>query len=142
MGTIVALHVVAAAAVDAQESRIRAERVAIVDGNGAERAIMRSEGVDLLSSAGIRRITMDVGSQAAPGGTSDAARLQVFAPERGGAEGRPPIAVFGTDSGGEGSLLQLRDRHQQIRIALRVDRDGNASIEMRDADGNVTWRAQ
>jgi hypothetical protein len=147
MGTILALHVVAPGSVDAQEARIRAERIAVVDGNGADRAVMRSgadgrAGVDVISPAGLRRISLDLGSpQFIPGGTPDAARLLVFPPE-GSGPGNPAIAGLGTGPGGEDSLLYLRDRQGQVRILLRVDGSGNPSIEMRDADGNVTWQAQ
>lgn len=145
MGTILALHVVAPAVVDAQEARVRAERVAIVDGDGTERAIMSSgpgvrAAVRVHSSAGFPRIDLATGGQLPQGGTEpDHAQFHVYAPE---GPTLLPIAVLGTANQGEGSLLLLRDRQEQTRISLRVDRDGNPSIEMRDADGNVTWRAE
>lgn len=145
IGTIVVLHVVAPSIVDAHEAHVRAEHVAIVDGDGTERATMSSgpgvrAAVRVLSSAGIPRIDMSTGGQVPQGGTvPDQAQFHVYAPE---GPALLPIAVLGTDIRGEGSQLILRDRQGQTRISLRVDRDGKPSIEMWDADGNVTWLAE
>ena len=149
IGTLVALNVLAPAAVEAQQAGIRDERVAVVDGNGTERAIMSTgpgarSAVGVWSATGIPRAVMSTGG-VPPGGTEpDEASLGVFAPEGSTAQvgGLPPIASLGTGAGGAGSALVLRDRQGQTRIWLRVDADGNPSMEMRDASGNVTWRAQ
>jgi hypothetical protein len=149
IGTIVALNVLAPAVVEAQETRIRAESVDVVDGNGTSRILM-SAGLGarvsmlLRSQAGINRISISTGGDPAFGGISpDDAYVRVFAPEGPrGAGGLLPIASLGTTQGGAGSTLDLKDRNDQTRIQLLVDADGNPSIEMRDASGNVTWRAQ
>ena len=49
---------------------------------------------------------------------------------------------LGTDNDGVGSEMYLSDRQGLPRIWLRVDADGNPSMEMRDTEGNVTWRAR
>jgi len=145
LSTILALYVLTPGVVDARESSTRAERVAIVDGDGTERAIMSSgpgvrAAVRVLSSAGIPRIDLSTGGQVPQGGTvPDQAQFHVYAPE---GPALLPIAVLGTDVRGEGSQLILRDRQEQTRLSIRVDPGGNPSMEMRDAHGNVTWRAE
>ncbi len=81
---------------------------------------------------------MSTGGNPARGGNSEEAGLWVFAPERG----LLSIAGLGTLLDGSGSTMYLRDRQGQNRILLQLDADGNPSIEMRDSNGNVTWRAQ
>ena len=149
IGTVVALNILARAVVEAQGTQIRAESVWVVDENGTQRVTM-STGPGAHSSArvrsadGILRVSMSTGGVPRDGGTQpDEADVQVFAPEGTTGFGGPgPIASLGTGAGGVGSTLYLGDRQGQIRIFLRVDADGNPSMEMRDASGNVTWRAQ
>jgi len=146
IGIIVALNILAPAVVEAQETRIRAERVVVVDDSGTNRVTMSTgpivsrSAVSVFSEAGISRAYMStVGSGGVDG---DAVNLVLFAPEGRLASGAEGIARLGTGAGGAGATFHLADRQGQIRIWLQVDGDGNPSIEMRDASGNVTWRAQ
>jgi hypothetical protein len=56
------------------------------------------------------------------------------------------IARLGTRGTGDtyepGVLLRLADMQGRARVVLTVAPDGTPSIEMLDANGNVTWRAQ
>jgi hypothetical protein len=143
LGGVLAFSLVVPGIADAQESRIRAESVVVVDGNGTTRANMNSgpgarSGVSVWSQAGVPRVQVATGGSIAGGGTQpDAAIVGVFAPE-----GSPMIALLGTGAEGVGSTMQLSDRQGQIRLWLRVDADGNPSIQMLDANGNITWSAQ
>jgi len=150
IGTVVALNVLAPAIVEAQETRIRAESVVVVDGNGTNRVRMatgpdvRSQ-VTVLSQAGIPRVSIGAGGFGRGGVVlPDEANLEVYAPEGPTSQpgGLRPIAVLGTTQDGAGSHMLLSDRQGQIRIGLRVDADGNPSIQMLDANGNVAWSAQ
>lgn len=150
IGTVLALNVLAPAVVEAQEARIRAESVVVVDGSGTDRVRMRTgpgtrSSVGVFSEAGRLRISLSTGGIPEDDGTQpDEAVVQIFSPEGsiGFPGGLPPIAHLGTTAGGAGSVMYLRDRQGQIRIRLAVDADGNPSIETRDATGNVTWSAQ
>jgi hypothetical protein len=149
LGGILAFSLVIPSFVEAQESRIRAESVVVVDDSGTIRANMNSgpgarSNVGVFSQAGIPRISMSTGGSLSAGGTQpDEATLAIFPPEGAPAQGSPgSIAILGTGAEGVGSTMQLLDRQGQTRIWLRVDADGNPSIEMRDASGNVTWWAQ
>jgi hypothetical protein len=143
-GTVLAASLAIPAVVDAQEARIRAQRLSIVDGEGTERAVISSGPranagiVNVYSALGIPRVSMSTGVTEA-----DQAWVEVYAPQGSLARagGIPAIAHLGTDIGGEGSHLLLRDRQGQTRILLQVGSDGNTSIETRDAQGNVTWSA-
>jgi hypothetical protein len=151
LGGIMALHVGAPGALNAEETRIRAESVVVVDESGTNRVSMSSSttgtdrsAVDVYSAAGINRAVLSTAASS-PGDITqplDAVNLVLFAPEGRLASGAEGIARLGTGAGGAGATFHLADRQGQIRIWLQVDADGNPSIEMRDASGNVTWSAQ
>jgi hypothetical protein len=142
LGGILALSLAAPAFVEAQETRIRAESVVVVDDSGTNRAAMSTgpgarSAVRVRSQGGRDRVIMYTGGTIVGGGTQpDEANVSVFVPEA------DTIAALGTAPDGTGSVMYLRDRQGQTRIWLRVDLDGNPSIEMRDANGDVTWQAQ
>ena len=146
LGGVLAFSFVVPGIVEAQETRIRAESVVVVDDSGMNRAAMETgpgarSAVVVRSQGEITRVSLNIGGGA--GTRPDAAFLSVFAPEGPPDEGGiPAIARLGTGDDGDGSVMYLRDRQGGIRIWLRVDGDGNPSMEIRDASGNVTWRAE
>jgi hypothetical protein len=89
--------------------------------------------VNVFGSNGHRRVTLAAGG---PVGQPDptSAGLNILA--RDGSE----IARVGT-AGTTGAEIHLRDRGGQNRVLISLDDDGNPSIQLLDAGGNVIWSA-
>ena len=144
LGGLLAVNVAPAA--EAQDARVRAEQFTIVDGSGADR-------VRLQTGPGIAaRVQL-----LAPDGTTQRVWLATGAPVFGGtvpeSAGINLAALDGTEVGRlgtgnpndpapDGVNLLLSDRQRQNRIRLVVAADGTPSIELLDAEGNVTWSAR
>jgi hypothetical protein len=143
LGNVAASMLAGPMLVEAQEARLRAERVTVVGDNGADRMLLRVSPtgrafIDLLDADGVRRVSAAQGG--APG--SDDAGFFVF----DGAGTQTVGTVFlGTNRGGPAgefrSSLVLFDSQRRIRAALRVNDDG-PSLTFFDADGNATWEAK
>jgi hypothetical protein len=134
------------AAVDAQATRIQAERVAVVGPNGAERVDLGA-GPGAHATANVRnaegrvRAAMNTGGPSDLGGLlPDAAGFNLYASDG------TSIARLGTRGGGgtyePGVLLRLADMQGRSRLILTVAPDGTPSMQMLDATGTVTWQAQ
>jgi hypothetical protein len=168
-GGALAFSLLVPSLVEAQEARIRAENVTVVDGSGTSRAIMSTgpgarSAVNVQSVEGAPRVSMNTGGNVAEGGTEpDLAGLWIYTPEAPGTPGFGTVArltsqTSGTvllglgrapggislqaDAGDIPSRMAMRDADGNIRISLRVDPDGTPRIVMLDADGNVTWSAR
>lgn len=91
----------------------------------------------VLDADGNLRVNLGTGGPAAAGGTQpEAAGVNVFA-SNGSRIGR-----LGTGPGGVAVNLVLRDRQDRDRVLLGVGEDGTPSIQLLDANGNVTWSAR
>jgi hypothetical protein len=147
VGAVVGVNLVAPAIADAQETRIRAERLTIIDGNGVDRVLLRtipgiSAGMAVLAQDGTTsRASMNTGAGMSTGGTlADAAGFELYLVD-GTRVGR--LGTHNSVVDGPGTVnLFLSDSQGNKRIVLLVDDDGNPSIQFLDANGNVTWSAQ
>jgi hypothetical protein len=146
LGTVLAHSLARPGLVDAQDTRIRAERVTVVGGNGAERIDLANgpglnSAVQVNDSNGVRRAGFNNGGLLS-GNDPDGSGFNVWA-----ADGTTPMVRLGTGRGPTGTgplrnLLFLTDWQGQIRIRLSVDENGTPTMEMLDANGNVAWQAQ
>jgi hypothetical protein len=147
LGGLAAVRLVVPAMVDAQVSSILADRVEVVDESGIQRVRLasgpgvRSEAT-VYSAEGAPRVSINTGGPERGGGSEpETAGLYVYPPEGpAGGPAPPAIARLGVTRTGD-VILALVDRQRQDRVLIRVDRDGNPSIELLDAAGNVTWSA-
>jgi hypothetical protein len=142
LGSALALSLVIPTLVGAEQEKIQAPGVSVVDGSGVERVSLSTgpaaaSSVRVLDTNGTARVWMNTGGR---GGNSEDAIFLVF--DRDGVTnavrlgtGDPPPAHSQARS------LQLFDRQGLHRIVLRVEEDGTPSIQLLDADGNVTWSA-
>jgi hypothetical protein len=144
--TVLVMTLTLPAAVDAQATRIQAERVAVVGPTGAE-LVLLGAGPGAHASVNVRNTEGRVRAAMATGGSSnlggvlpDAAGFNLFASD-GTAIGR-----WGTRGTGgtyePGVVLRLSDMQGRARMVLEVAPDGTPSMQMLDAAGTVTWRAQ
>ena len=146
VGIIIGAALVAPAVAEAQNTRIRAERFTIIDAEGVDRVLLRtipgiSAGIAVLAQDGTTsRASMNTGAGASTGGTlADAAGFELYLID-GTRVGRLGTHNSVIDTPGTVNLF-LSDAQGNKRIQLLVDDDGNPSIQMTDAAGNVTWRA-
>jgi hypothetical protein len=145
LGGLLAVTLALPAIAGAQESRIRAEQFNIVGDNGADRVMLRAgpgagAAVWVLAADGAtRRVAMATGAPAATGGTTpEAAGFNLFALDgtrlgRLGTAGPEDVTFVN---------LWLGDREGRPRVVLGVADDGTPSIQLRDANGAVTWAAR
>lgn len=144
--TVLAMLLALPAVVEAQATRIQAERVTVIGPNGAERVVLGTgpgavAAVSVRNAEGQPRATVATGGPADHGGLlPDAAGFNLFAND-GTAIGR--LGTRGTlDTVEPGVVLRLSDMQGHARLEITVGSDGTPSIQMLDAAGNVTWRAQ
>jgi hypothetical protein len=121
-----------------EAAKIRAAEVTIVGENGADRVILQSgpdhhASMRLLDKEGQRWAAFTIGG--GRGDTPGYVGLNVFNADN------TMIARFGTTPGGRAMQVLLNDQQGRPRLRLQVAEDGTPSIEMLDAEGNVTWRA-
>jgi hypothetical protein len=146
LGTVLAQNLARSGLAEAQDTRIRAERVTVVGDNGAERIDLANgpglnSAVQVNDSNGARRAGFNTGGLLS-GNDPDGSGFNVWA-----ADGTTPMVRLGTGRGPSGTgplrnLLFLTDQQGQMRIRLVVDENGTPSIEMLDSTGNVTWSAR
>jgi hypothetical protein len=144
--TVLVMTLALPAAVDAQATRIQAERVAVVGATGAELVELGAgpgahATVNVRNAEGRVRAAMNTGGPSNLGGLlPDAAGFNLSASDG------TPIARLGTRGTGDtyepGVVLRLSDMQGRARVELTVAPDGTPSMQMLDAAGNVTWRAQ
>jgi hypothetical protein len=132
--------------VEAQADRIQAERMTVVGPNGMDRVVLETgpgarSGLFVRNAEGRLRAEMVTGGPEDRGGVlPDAAGFNLFASDgtligRLGTRGTRDIYELGV-------VLRLSDTQGRARVELTVGSDGSPSIQMLDAAGNVTWRAQ
>jgi hypothetical protein len=146
LGTVLAQSLTRPGLVDAQDTHLRAEQVTVVGDNGAERIDLANgpglnSAVQVNDSNGVRRAGFNNGGLLA-GNDPDGSGFNVWA-----ADGTTPLVRLGTGRGPSGNgplrnVLFLTDQQGQMRIRLIVDENGTPSMEMLDANGNVTWSAR
>jgi len=112
-----------------------AERIDLANGPGLNTAVQVND------SNGVRRAGFNNGGLLA-GNDPDGSGFNVWA-----ADGTTPMVRLGTGRGPSGNgplrnVLFLTDQQGQMRIRLIVDENGTPSMEMLDANGNVTWSAR
>jgi hypothetical protein len=144
--TVLVMTLALPAVVEAQATRLQAERVTVVGPSGAERVALTTgpeahASVSVLNAEGRPRATLSTGGSSVLGGiVPDAAGFNLFASD-GTAIGR--LGTRGTGGTYEpGVVLILSDMQGHARVVLTVGPDGTPSMQMLDAAGNVTWRAQ
>ena len=122
----------------AGDQRIEAEEFVVVGKNGADRVILQS-GPGIHASM---RLMDETGKR-------------VAALTTGGGQGERPgyvgVNIFndqgvnvlrvGTSDNFSGSHVILNDNEGRPRLRMSVAAEGAPSIELLDADGNVTWKA-
>jgi hypothetical protein len=145
VGTILAQALVLPAIVGAQEARIQAEQVTVVGDNGADRVRLVagpgiSSAMQVLDANGTIRTQANTGRAGARTDVPDTGYFQVFT------SGGAPAAILGLNRGPQGvrslsSSLELFDQQARVRLRLDVMEDGEPSLRMMDATGNVIWSA-
>ena len=144
LGTTLTMALLVPVVAGAQGTGIRAEQVVVGSDDGTDRIRMRTgpsirAEVQVLAADGTTpRVQMVTGGPIAAAGTVPAgAGFNVLA-----ADGAFDIARMGTDGPNVlGVTLRLRDREGKDRAIMLVGEDGNPSINLLDADGNITWTA-
>ena len=148
--TMVSINWIVPAVAEAQGNRIRAEEIVVADERGVSSLLM-GPGPGAIARYAVftgdePRIVLGAGGPAALGGTQPLnAELRVIYAGRPGQEiiaaGRPqPAVLVGTQADGL-PHMRLFDRELRERVVLAIDDDGNPSIRLLDADGNVIWQA-
>jgi hypothetical protein len=136
--TVLAVLVAFPVIADAQATRLRAEQVTVVGVDGKELVRLGVPPAPATNYACAQVIGVEGTARTAMcnggGGDPVAAGLMVY--NQGGSR----IARMGTGAGGAPQVL-LQDSQAKIRFIAQLDADGNASIQMLDADGNVVWSA-
>lgn len=145
LGALLALTLVTPVVASTLETRIQAERFYITDADGRDRVALRtvpgiSAGVAVNDTNGVARISINTGGARTGGINLEAVGLNVNASDG------TQIGRLGTINTPEGTVagmrLALNDRQGTPRIRLTVAEDGTPSIQMLDANGNVTWSAR
>ena len=146
LGTVLAQSLARPGLVDAQDPRLRAERVTVVGDNGAERIDLANgpglnSAVQVNDANGVRRAGFNTGGLLT-GNDPDGSGFNVWA-----ADGSTPMVRLGTGRGPSGNgplrnVLFLTDPQGQMRIRLIVDENGTPAIELLDATENVAWSAR
>ena len=146
LGATLALSLAGPMVVSAQGSTVRAHDFVLVGSDGSQiaRLFERTDPVTGGTGAflglfqdGAARATLSYG-QRDPEGVALALR---------DTNGNARIAVAlaaGVEAGSAGDLSRIAvlDGEQRVRVNIGVDGAGSPFIELRDANGNVTWRAQ
>ncbi len=134
LAVLVAFPVIA----DAQATRIRAEQVTVVGVDGKELVRLGVPPAPATNYACAQVVGVEgtVRTAMCNGGNNDAvaAGFNVF--NQAGSR----IARIG-NLGGPLLAVLLRDNQARNRFIAQLDEDGNASIQMLDAEGNVVWSA-
>ena len=81
------------------------------------------------------RLSLNSSGQPGPSGIAANAGMNVY--NVGGLE----VARLGSIASLNGYGLNLRDAQGNTRYRVAVDGDGNATVQLYDADGNVIWSA-
>jgi hypothetical protein len=142
ISTVLVLTVALPSAVAAQEATLHADQSVTVGPNGVDRIrLAMGQGimatVQVLGTDGRRRAQMGAGGPT--GNEPETAVFGLFAQDgttlaRLGTRRTPTSNAAGVD-------LALADSDGHLRLDLVVDENGTPSIQMFDADGNVTWTA-
>jgi len=141
LGGILAFSLVAPSLVAAQENRIRADSFTVQDASGADRVRMQQgpgelATVQIVGLNGQNRLGLVYGG---PTGENPASvGVRFYNPEH---LSRGFLGVLDTPPTNQDAILQLQDDQGRIRLLLAVSPEGEPSIRMLDADGNVTWSA-
>jgi hypothetical protein len=147
VGTLLAIAVALPTFVEAQETRMRADAWNLTGTDDKDRVRLTTgplgaAAVSVLSTDGVIRTQLATGGQPsvvgaeAAGRSAIAAGFNLNAPD-GTRLGR--LGTVDTQSEYSGVNIYLNDAQGRRRLILRVDENGNPSIEFFDADGNVTW---
>lgn len=138
--TTLAIIVVFPAIAGAQAALPTIPSTAVIGADGKELVLLGAppagtdyDCVDLLGVEGRRRASMCSGGNGNPANTG----LNLYTQEG------QLLARIGTvaSSGGGRPWLLLADAQGRRRLVEQLDDDGNASIQLLDADGNVVWSA-
>jgi hypothetical protein len=135
--TALAMVIFFPAIVDAQATRVRAEQVTVVGGDGKELVRLGVPPAPATNYACAQVIGVEGTVRTAMcngGGDPFAAGVMVY--KQAGSR----IARIGTVPGGISHVI-LQDNQARNRFVAQLDADGNASIQILGADGNVVWSA-
>src|SRR4051812_33084488 len=142
LGTASAFVVFLPTVVAAQDAHLRAEQVAIVGYQGADRIRLAAApgiaaGMLVLDANGVVRARTATGmGRLGTGDEPTHAGFNVYH-ENGNSGGRLGV----TEIPSMRSQLLLNDLEGRARVLLRVAEDGTPTILLLDANGNVIWRA-
>jgi len=147
-GTVLAIAVALPSFVEAQETRMRADAWNLVGADEKDRVRLTTgpglaAAVSVLNSDGVIRTQMAAGGQPSVSGPNTG-KLPIAAGFNLNAPDGTRLGRLGTvDTPPEGDYLgvniYLNDPQGRRRLVLRVDENGDPSIEFFDADGSVTW---
>jgi hypothetical protein len=140
MMTAVSMTVIFPAVVDAQISRIAADDLIVgpADGPRVHLAVVQpgpQPQVQVVGANGQVRAALSTGGPSNQPNPATAG-LNIMAED-----GQTIIGRIGTTSAGTSTEILLRDRQGNIRFITIVDDNGNPSIQLLDAVGNVIWSA-
>ena len=136
-GSALAIGLLLPSASNAQPAELRADRMVINSQTGADRVLLEGSGgvaegaVKLIDVNGKPRVGVEMGG-------ADGSHPNLFGFHVRADDGTI-VGNLGTPADGNGVTLSLNDQQGHQRITLLVASDGTSSIQMRDADGNVTW---
>ena len=145
LGATLAFQITRLPVAEAQDSQLRIDQLAVLDGNGVER-IQAQTGTGVAAAiyisdeSGRRRLQLSNGAPVqGGGGNPDAMGLNLNT-----ADGRT-LGRIGTINSPDGTVggmrIFLADQQGNRRIDLNVGEDGSPSIRLLDEGGNVLWSA-
>ena len=141
LGAALAVGLLVPPLVEAQETRLRADSLTIASAGGVDR-IRLSQGpgelstLQIVDTKGQIRTNLAYGGPAGDNPESQGARFRNAA-----GRSRAFLGVLAAPPENLDSVLELQDAQGLVRLILAVSPEGDASIQFRDADGNVTWSA-
>jgi hypothetical protein len=137
--TLVSIIVIFPAIAGAQPTRLYADEITMGPDGSAQihagqppNTAIPSTGIQLVSAEGTVRASINTGS---PGSPLSPTGMNLWS-----GDGKTVIARLGSSANGVPSVY-LADNQGKIRYRAILDEDGNASIQLLDAGGNVIWSA-
>ena len=143
--TAATIALVLPSVVEAQAQQLLVQSLTVAGANGdGLRLQVRDTGGGLLQLIGSDGKTVKATLASGGAGQSGAPSalgtgLNVFSPDQGDAGATVARIGTATSTGLPQTFLQDKDGNRRFQVTL--DKDGNALIEIRDADGNLVWSA-
>ena len=138
-GSALAISLMVPQAVEAQSAQLRADRLVINSATGADRVVLEGSSgpaqgaVHLIDVNGKPRVGLEMGGP-------DGSNPNLFGFHLRAEDGTI-VGNLGAPRDEQGVTLSLNDQQGHQRIVLLVDGNGTPTMQMLDAEGNVTWSA-